>query len=672
MRKIFTLCVFFLSFTVTSVYSATGWFQDYVLINPNGAGSNHYWIGSNPNFGTQLQGNNFGTVSSLVITGCDMRYWSDTQDRLGGAFYYKIMSADGNTQITAPVENIWNQSGPSGNDYQGFLANLTIDLLSGLSANTTYQLHVWAKSWGSNQGDSWLTNSGANYVATFTTQPNTFTGSGLWSSASNWNFGVPANTSNANISGNVTVNSDVTISSLTINNGYSLTINPTFSLTVNGTLTNSAGNAGIVIKSGGSLIHNTADVPGAMEREVANADWTAGLDGWHLLSSPVENQLLANGGFTTDPYDFYAWDEVTNIWLNQKEVTSNITAFIPGKGYLVSYDAGGTKTFAGEFNVGNQAFTNLTKTGDFWFTGFHLLGNPFASAIKWNDGNWALSNISTVASVWGETAQNYLSLSNPNAIIPANQGFFVYATSATNAITIPAAARTHSTTPFYKSVNADVLKFRITNSANETYDETVVRLNPAATTGYDQEFDGYKLFGSSTAPQLFTYFGPEEYVSVNTLPLENVPDFIEIGLRPGAETTYTISSVENTMSLPVMLEDLFTGTFVVLGENTSYDFSAKPGDSEVRFILHFSGTVDAEKPMPVTESLIYSYQNIIYVKNAPANSTITLTSITGQVLMRAEATGSGLTTLNAEKLPKGVYVVSLIAGGKQISRKVVL
>ena len=40
--------------------------------------------------------------------------------------------------------------------------------------------------------------------------------------------------------------------------------------------------------------------------------------------------------------------------------------------------------------------------------------------------------------------------------------------------------------------------------------------------------------------------------------------------------------------------------------------------------------------------------------------------------MRTEATGNGLTTLNAEKLPKGVYVVSLIAGGKQISRKVVL
>jgi len=381
---------------------------------------------------------------------------------------------------------------------------------------------------------------------------------------------------------------------------------------------------------------------------------------------------LANGGFTTDPYDFYAWDEVTNIWLNQKEVTNNITAFVPGKGYLVSYDDGGTKTFTGEFNVGNQTFSDLTKTGNLWYTGFHLLGNPFASAIKWNDGNWALSNISTVASVWRETAQNYLPLSNPNDIIPANQGFFVHASSATNAITIPAAARTHSTTPFYKSVNADVLKFRITNSANETYDETVVRLNPAATPGYDQEFDGYKLFGSATAPQLFTYFGPEEYVSVNTLPLENMPDFIEIGLRPGAETTHTISSVENTMSLPVMLEDLFTGTFVVLGENTSYDFSAKPGDSEVRFILHFSGTVDAEKPMFVTESLIYSYQNSIYVKNTPTPADITLTNLTGQIVMRTKATTSGLTTLNVEKLPKGVYVVSVLSGGKLISRKVVL
>jgi len=114
-----------------------------------------------------LNGANLGTVSSLTI-GSDMKYWSDSQDRTGGAFYFKIMSADNSTEVIAPVEVIWVQSALGGNDYQG-LASTTTNVLAGLANSTTYKLHVWAKNWGSNQGDSWLSNSGANYVATFTT-----------------------------------------------------------------------------------------------------------------------------------------------------------------------------------------------------------------------------------------------------------------------------------------------------------------------------------------------------------------------------------------------------------------------------------------------------------------------------------------------------------------------
>jgi hypothetical protein len=154
-------------------YAATGWFNDYVLIDKNSGGEQYYWIGGNPNYGTELNNNDFGVVVSLVITGCDMKYWSDTQDRTGGAFYYKIMSSDNSTQVVAPVEIIWSHASIGGNDYQGTLSAQTIDLLAGLTKNTTYKLHVWAKNWGTGQGDSWLSNGGANYVATFTTDNTT-------------------------------------------------------------------------------------------------------------------------------------------------------------------------------------------------------------------------------------------------------------------------------------------------------------------------------------------------------------------------------------------------------------------------------------------------------------------------------------------------------------------
>jgi len=159
MKKIILL----LFVLVSSTFAGTGWFQDYVLINPNSSGSTYYWIGSNPSFGTQLQGTNFGVVSTLVITGADMKYWSDNQDRTGGAFYWRISEVGG-----SGTEVIWSQTGPVGNDYQGLWSG-TIDLLSGLTPSTDYTLEIWAKSWGSSQGDNLLNNGGANYVATFTT-----------------------------------------------------------------------------------------------------------------------------------------------------------------------------------------------------------------------------------------------------------------------------------------------------------------------------------------------------------------------------------------------------------------------------------------------------------------------------------------------------------------------
>ena len=169
-----------------AAFSDNGWFQDYVLINLNGDGTTapkgYYWIGDNPNYGTQLNGTVFGTdlapVTSLVIDGCDMKYWNNDATRpTGGAFYFKIMSSDNTTEVVPATEIIWNQTGPTDNgygqltNYQGLKSGANIDLLSfsGIKSNTTYKLHIWAKNWGSSVGDVYLNNGGPNYQATFTT-----------------------------------------------------------------------------------------------------------------------------------------------------------------------------------------------------------------------------------------------------------------------------------------------------------------------------------------------------------------------------------------------------------------------------------------------------------------------------------------------------------------------
>ena len=160
MRKTI-VCLGILALSASLSMAGLGWFQDYVIISANGGASQYYWVGSDPGFGTQFDGHNFGTVSSLNITGSDFRYWSDTQDRGGGSFFVSIDSGAAN-------ETPWAQTGPVGNDYQGTWSG-SQDLLSSLTAGV-HTSHVWSKTWdtGSGQGDSWLNNGTANYNATFT------------------------------------------------------------------------------------------------------------------------------------------------------------------------------------------------------------------------------------------------------------------------------------------------------------------------------------------------------------------------------------------------------------------------------------------------------------------------------------------------------------------------
>lgn len=161
MKKL--LVVLMIMMMASFAFADTGWFSDYIVVN-----GDWFWIGGDPDAHIEFNGYDFGTVSSLNITQAEMKYWSDNQDRTGGAFYWQIRQ--GETEISALNEVIWTQTGLGGNDYQGDWTG-SKNAFEGLTTSAngkTYDLHIWAKSWGSSQGDSWLSNNSANYKATFT------------------------------------------------------------------------------------------------------------------------------------------------------------------------------------------------------------------------------------------------------------------------------------------------------------------------------------------------------------------------------------------------------------------------------------------------------------------------------------------------------------------------
>lgn len=430
----------------------------------------------------------------------------------------------------------------------------------------------------------------------------------------------------------------------------------------------------LLIENGGSLITNSS-IQGTMQRTLSNADWSVALDGWHLLASPVAAQTLTTGGFLDTEYDFYRWSEAQNLWKNQKLSENNITSFNPGEGYFVAYDNGGTKTFTGTFNVAPMTFTNLSKTETSPYSGYHLLGNPFPCAIDWGSAGWNRSSFSDVANVWNEAAMNYLPVTlTTNNIIPANQGFFVQALSGTNSITIPATARTHGNIAFNKKTEvADILHLKVVEEDNGTWDETIICIDSEATSDFDN-MDGHEMQGSENAPQLYTVLAENEMLCVNALSANDIPTFIPLHFRPGAGSNYTIEVLENTIFRPIYLEDLQTGSVLLLEKTTSFSFSAGDSDTRERFRLHMD-PVSLPENGPHSTLSVYSSGNTIYFKDSSGKvlkGEYAVTDLTGKVLHCGILYNRSLVTIQLHNRPTGVYLVAVTLDDSQEVYKIYL
>lgn len=476
--------------------------------------------------------------------------------------------------------------------------------------------------------------------------------------------------------GNSTIlNQSASCFNLNIASDESFTINQGVNLTVNGALTNEAGSSALLVKSDatgtGSLIHSTADVPATVERYIEAATWETAGSGWHLLSSPVAAQSISGAWTPTgagNDYDFYAFDETatTEYWLNQKVGANNINTFVPGKGYLVAYQQTGTKTFSGNLNVADVTLSGLTNTSGSDYPGWHLAGNPFASAINWSSGTWTKTSINAVAQVWSSADGSYKTTTEQSDIIPAMNGFMVY-TTGNGELTIPADARVHNAANWYKS-DEEFILLKANDLEGQTSQSSLVRFNPAATEAYDADFDAYFLAGF--APMFYSVSGSSLY-ALNTLPAVSNELAIPFGFVKNAATNYSIELAKNIPATIVYLTDKKTGTVTNLTNAGAYHFTAAEGDDANRFTLHF-GTLGMDDPSTTAPVHIYAYDGVVYLNGPDAKASVTITDLTGRVVMAEQVNGNGLAMLNAGSLPKGVYVVTAVAGSQVVSTKIIL
>ncbi|GAB1417948.1 hypothetical protein MASR2M12_07130 [Bacteroidales bacterium] len=544
--------------------------------------------------------------------------------------------------------------------------------VTGLTAATTYYYTVKAKSGSFESASSdeieVTTGKSVNSVKT-----------GNWSDSDTWSSDAVPEAKDAITIGNghtITQNADdASCSALTIQAGGKLIVSSGKHLTVSGDITNNAGNVGLLLESDAtgtaSLIHSNAGVQATAERYLTGG-WAAANSGWHLISSPVAAQAIS--GFTTDGenngYDFYGWDEPTNTWMNQKDGgfnTWNGDNFVVGRGYMVSYEQNQTLSFNGALNASDVTISGLTKSGN-TYSGWHLLGNPYASAIRWNNGGgeMTLNNLNDNAKIWHEGIKSYSDIGK-GGIIPSAQGFMVQATDHNAGITIKLAARVHNNQAFYKNGSGNMVLLVAAEASGASAQESKLLLNSAATAGFDAYHDA--LFLSGYAPQFFSV-SDNEQLSTNAM-----PDFddkvIPFGFVKNQADQYIIRLQESPAGMMLKLTDKKTGTVTNLSEHNSYAFSAEEGDDVMRFELEMNALGIGESPKTSTVRL-YAYNGYVYLSGLAAPTNFVMTDITGRMVMTKHFNNTGQASLNTGKLPKGVYVVTAITGGQVVSAKVVL
>ena len=638
----------------------------------SGAGNNTVTVGGNLviNGGTLDLGSSSGV--GIINVGGNVTVSSGTLTESGSTIASKIVFNKTGTQTFTGGGTISNNV-----NFEVGAASVT-DLGTGVIAGAgTFNLPagatlITANTTGLNgsltlSGNKTL-NTAANY--TFSGSSAQVTGALLPASVNNLTIDNAAGVTLSNTA--LTVNG-----TLTINSGKLLTIEVGKQLTVNGTLSNQAGAAGLVINSdatgSGSLIHSNAGVTGTVQRYIAQ--WTDDNHGWHLLSSPLASQPIQPGFVPATPdntQDFYAWDEVNGWWLNSKDpsyqwVPAFDANFVPGKGYLVAYKADVPKSFSGTaLNVADVSVSGLTYTnaptysGNDITPGWNLLGNPFASAIIWNNGGWSLNNIALVAKIWAEGSASYSDIDIiTGGIIPANQGFMVNVLDASGgSLTIPASARTHNTQNWYKSAGKPIIKLAAHNLSAQTAQESVVMFDNQASAAFNPAADSRFLPGY--APQFYSVRG-SEHLSTNVLPGNSSQEVIPFSFIKTTGSAYSIEAVNiENVSAQVYLTDLKLDITQNLGDNPVYNFTSVAGDNPARFVLSF-GTTGIGGPN-ANNGGVYAYGNNLYLIN-PGKARLEVFNLTGQAMLSQDISSEGLYKTGLS-VPTGYYVVRVTTGAR--------
>jgi hypothetical protein len=379
------------------------------------------------------------------------------------------------------------------------------------------------------------------------------------------------------------------------------------------------------------------------------------------------------------------------------QISDDVTTLTPGLGYVARMKDNTTITFTGTPNTGDKTVqVSRTGTSNF-FRGYNLVGNPYPSfaRIKSDD------NVDIESSLWFRTkvaassamifdSYNILTgdsvsgSGNPiSGYIPPMQAFWVKKTTVGTAnITFKQAYRFHKD-PItsgikLRSAEADTtpcLRIRLSNGS--TKDETLIKLYPNATDGFDA-YDTHKMTNSlDSFPEIFTMNGKEE-LAINGMRHDGRGKAVALGFRSGKPGKFTFKVVEKRNmndSLRVILKDKVRGIEKELGDTTSYEFTTDvPLTTSDRFSIVIGKVATEISKTAASSADVFTdndrYIHIRLIGATSNNSIVKVYNTMGQEVGKFVNTTAS--AVLAKQFAPGVYVVNVSSEGLQFNKKVVI
>ena len=543
---------------------------------------------------------------------------------------------------------------------------------------------------GTKSGNYSLTQPSPTLTANINAIPLTISATDLWSNSANWSSVPNAGTDITVTSGELTIDQNPAVHSITVNSGAKLTLN-------NG---NTLSTGKISLQNTATYVDKntyTVDNPAPTVNAAVSQTLTSGRN-WYV-SSPITTSTGLASQLSTAT-SVVGYNETTGLWDTQ---TGALTA---GKGYIsVTTKTDGDIAFNGTLNTGDVSVI-LTRSGtNASKPGFNLVGNPYPSYINWTEATANAANVLTT--IWYRTkdaGQYTFYTYNPvsdiaapstpgiTSYIPPMQAFWVRVKDSNGGtLKFTNTMREHDLSggtnllkaPATNKILQQVLRLQVSNGTNS--DEAIVLFNPNASDGFDA-YDSPKMSNANPAiPEIYTTVGTENLV-INGLSSINTNQNITLGFTPGASNNnFSIKATQVSnfdAGTRIILKDNETGIEQDITDGSAYNFASGSAPTSTRFSVLFKsvslttgiGKMASDNENNEGSMFIYRNENnqivVNHSKMTGQEGIVAVCNMMGQKLFSTSTRGT--ITLIDMTYFSGVYLVTVTTGNKQFTKKIIL